>query len=558
MDAKFAILAILDGWGIAAPGPGNAISRANVANISRYYLSYPHTQLQASGEAVGLPAGEAGNTETGHLNLGAGRIIYQDLARINMSIADGTFFLNENLNKAIEHVKKNNSSLHVMGLLGAGGVHSNMEHLFALIRLAKEKEIKNLYLHLFTDGRDSPPTAAKIYIEKVKEVINREGVGQIASIMGRYWAMDRDQRWERTQKAYRALTLAEGNLVKSESEAIESSYEQGKTDEFIEPSVITKDGRPIATIKENDAVIFFNFRIDRPRQLVRAFSYTDFSQANISTSFDPYSVKYNKKHNLSQDEQKTLVHPTFERGEKIKNLLFVTMTEYEKNLTQEGVLAAFPPEKVDMPLGRVIAEAGFKQLRCSESEKERFVTFYFNGQQELPFELEERLIVSSPKIATYDLKPEMSAIELTDTLLSRLKSGLDYKLVIVNFANADMVGHTGNIGSTVKACEVVDECVARLANFVLAYDGALFITADHGNAEDMINPQTGQASTEHSTNPVPFMIIHKDLMGRSEMLTSGVLADVAPTIISALGLSVPSQMTGRNLMENMNLSKSSY
>ena len=543
---KFLILAVLDGWGISAPSAGNAISLANTININRYASSYPHTQLVASGESVGLPRGEAGNTETGHLNLGAGRIVYQDLMRINMSIAEGTFFTNKVLLDAIEHAKTNNSNLHLMGLVGAGGVHSNIEHLFALIQMCSKVGFNRVFLHLFTDGRDSPPSAAKQYIESVRTVCKRENVGQIATIMGRYWAMDRDHRWDRTEKAYNALTKGVGNLVKTPEEAIDMSYDNGKTDEFIDPSIMTDlAGKPLTTIKDNDSVVFFNFRIDRPRQLSRAFVYADFNKAETTQSFDPFLVKYKKKHIVSEAPQAQ----TFNRGDRLKNLYFATMTQYEIPLVEEGAKVAFAPETVDMPLGRVISENNYKQLRVSESEKERFVTFYFNGQQEIPMEMEERIIVPSPKVATYDLKPEMSSNEITDAILNRLKTNQDYKFILVNYAAPDMVGHTGNIGSAVKACQTVDECISRLANFCLAYDGAMMITADHGNVEEMIESQTGQIETEHSSNPVPLIIIAKEFMGRGQMLPQGVLADVAPTALDLLGIQIPTQMTGRSLLD---------
>ena len=547
MTSKFVILTVLDGWGISAPSAGNAISLANTININRYMASYPHAELSASGEAVGLPKGEAGNTETGHLNLGAGRIVYQDLMRINMSIADGTFFTNKALIDAIEHAKTNNSNLHLMGLIGAGGVHSNIEHLFALLHLCSTQNFDKVFIDLFTDGRDSPPSAAKIYIQRVIEACKKEKVGTISSIMGRYWAMDRDHRWDRTAKAYMALTKGVGSLVKTPEEAIDSSYENGKTDEFIDPALICdKDGKPISIISDNDAVIFFNFRIDRPRQLSRAFVFKDFNKAETAQSFDPFLVKYEKKHIVKQIAHST----TFDRSEKLQKLYFATMTQYEKPLIDEGAKVVFTPEIVDMPLGRVISESGFKQLRASESEKERFVTFYFNGQQEIPMEQEERLIVPSPKVATYDLKPEMSSVELTDSVLNKLKNADDYRFILINYAAPDMVGHTGNIGSAVKACETVDECVARLANFCLAYDGALIITADHGNCEQMIDPQSGQIETEHSSNPVPLIVITKDYMGKGQTLPSGVLADVAPTVLGLLGIQIPSQMSGRNLLDS--------
>lgn len=548
-SSKLVLLVVLDGWGLAAAGPGNAITLANTINMNRFWANYPHTELSASGESVGLPRGEVGNTETGHLNLGAGRVVYQDLQRINMSIADGVFFQNETLIAAINHAKENNSNLHYIGLIGAGGVHSNIEHLYALIDLAKRQNFNRIFLHLFTDGRDSPPNAAKTYISQIREVISKVGIGQIASIMGRYWAMDRDLRWDRTAKAYFALTEGRGSLVKTPEEAIDLSYSEGKTDEFIEPSVVTGvDGKPIGTIHDNDSVVFFNFRIDRPRQLTRAFVLEDFKNANISSGFDPYQVKYQKTH---LPIMPLGTQAPFERGPRLKNLFFVTMTEYEKQIVEAGARVAFPPENVKIPLGRVISEAGLRQLRAAESEKERFVTFYFNGQQEAPFDGEDRIIVPSPKVATYDLKPEMSARELTDAVLSKLKDVGDYKFILINFANADMVGHTGNIGAAVKACDVVDECLEKLASWVLAYGGTMLITADHGNAEEMIDAQTGQVETEHSTNPVPFIALSKDLLGRSQVLTSGILADVAPTILKILGLEVPGSMTGRNLLDSL-------
>lgn len=543
------LLTILDGWGLAVDAPGNAISLAKTPNLDRFWASFPHSQLSASGEAVGLPHGEVGNTETGHLNLGAGRIVYQDLARINMSIADGTFYQNKVLIEAFEHAKKNNSKLHLIGLIGAGGVHSNLEHLFALIDFAKRLDFKNLFLHLFTDGRDSPPTSAKTYISKIREVILKKGIGQIASIMGRYWAMDRDLRWERTAKAYFALTKGEGQLVKTPEEAIDMSYSQGKTDEFIEPALVG-DFKPVAKISDNDSVIFFNFRIDRPRQLTRAFVFEDFTKANLGFEFDPYATKYQKKHVVDLAGAKVVGEP-FVRGPKIKNLFFTMMTQYSKASLLAGAKVAFPPEIVEMPLGRVISEAGYRQLRCTESEKERFVTFYFNGQQEVSFPGEERTIIPSPKVPTYDLKPEMSAYDLTEEVMNQLRNHSQYKFILINFANPDMVGHTGNIGAAVKACEVVDECVGKIANFILAYDATMIVTADHGNCEEMINPSTGEIETEHSANPVPFIVLSKEYLGKPQTLTSGILADVAPTVLSLLGLQIPESMTGRNLLEEV-------
>ncbi len=544
-SSKLVLLVVLDGWGISAAGAGNPLSRANIPNMQKFMAGFPHTQLQASGESVGLPRGEAGNTETGHLNLGAGRIVYQDLQRINTSIADGAFYENPVLIGAIDHARVNNSNLHLMGLIGAGGVHSNMEHLLALIELAHKHQFDRVYLHLFTDGRDSPPTAAKTYISRVREVIDGNGIGKIASICGRYWAMDRDMRWDRTAKAYYALTRGVGQLFKTPEEAIDASYAEGKTDEFIEPSIMTDaNGKPITIIKANDAAVFFNFRIDRPRQLTRAFTFPDFTKANLPVGFDPYLVRYQKTHLAVQ----TPVTEPFNRGERIENLYFATMTQYEKAIVEAGAKVAFPPETVKIPLSAVIANSGMKQLKVSESEKERFVTFYFNGQQESAFDGEERLIIPSPKVATYDLKPEMSAREITENVLSKIKVQGRYQFVLVNFANPDMVGHTGNIGAAVRACEVVDECLGKFGDFILSYGGCMLITADHGNVEEMIDPATGAIETEHSSNPVPFVVISQKTLGNPLTLTSGILADVAPTVLAILGLPIPPVMTGRNLI----------
>jgi len=543
---KFVCLVILDGWGIAPNGPGNAISQAKTVNFNRLWASYPHTQLQASGEAVGLPRGEAGNTETGHLNLGAGRIVYQDLERINLSIAEGTFFDNKVLNEAFEHAKNNNSNVHLMGLVGAGGVHSSIEHIFALIQLAKRRQFQNVYLHLFTDGRDSPPTSAKTYIRQINNILNETKVGRIASLMGRYWAMDRDYRWERTAKAYFALTKGLAQIVKTAEEAVDISYEQGATDEFLAPSVISdENGKPIALVKDNDAVIFFNFRVDRPRQLSKAFLLKDFNKANLGSEFGS-----KEDDNLGQTFNKNdTSRPLFNRGQPLANLNFVTMTLYSKTIVEEGAKVAFPPEVIEMPLGRVISNNGLRQLRACESEKERFVTLYFNGLREHAFSGEDRIVIPSPKIKTYDLKPEMSARELTKAVLNYLTTRQEFSFVLVNYANADMVGHTGNITPTIEACEIVDECLGRLESVVSAYGGILLITADHGNAEEMINFRTQGIDTEHSANPVPFIAVSKQFLGNPRMLSSGILADVAPTVLALLSLPQTTSMTGKNLLE---------
>lgn len=544
---KFVVLMILDGWGLAPPGPGNAIDLASTPNMHRLMASYPHTELEASGQAVGLPRGEDGNTETGHLNIGAGIIVYQALERINMSIAEGSFFQNEILNGAIDHAESNNSNVHLMGLIGAGGVHSDIEHLFALIQLARRRTFTRVFLHLFTDGRDSPTTAAKTYISEIKRVMDNEKVGQIASVMGRYWAMDRDQRWERTKRAYEALTLGVGNHVERIEDAIDQSYSKGKTDEFIEPTLLTKNNEPVALIKENDSVIFFNFRIDRPRQLSKAFVFDEFEKANLTYDFDPHRVKYEKSHEQKNPLTSAM---TFDRKVKISNLYFATMTEYSKALTEQGAKTAFPPIPVNEPLGKVVSENGLKQLRITESEKERFVTFYFNGLREAPFKNEDRIIIPSPSVPTYDQKPEMSSDLVTSTVLEKLKAN-EYSLTVLNFPNADMVGHTGNIGPAVKAIETLDDCIGKIANYVHAYDGLALITADHGNAEEMINKETGEIDTEHSINRVPFIAVSKRLLGGTKSLPSGILADIAPTILSVMNLPIPSSMTGRNLLEGI-------
>lgn len=536
-------LVVMDGWGIAPPSAGNAIASSNPKNIYRFWSGYPHTLLEASGEAVGLPQGEAGNTETGHLNLGAGRIVYQDLPRINLSIATGSFFRNPAFIAASEHVRKYNSKLHLMGLVGNGGVHSNIEHLFALIRFAREQYLPQVFIHIFTDGRDSPPNLALQYIARLEEVIKREGAGVIASIMGRYWAMDRDFRWERTAKAYFALTSGQGKSVVSARQAVEQAYAQKITDEFIEPSIVVNDkGLPLATISDNDAIIFFNFRIDRPRQLTKAFVLQDFEErAQKEWDFDPYVVKYYQRHNVELPTR-----PVFQRGKPLANLLFVTMTQYEKNLP---AYIAFPPEIIDLPIGRILSELNIRQLRMAESEKERFVGFYFNGQQESPFPGEDRLIIASPNVPTYDQKPEMSARELARALTSSLESSANtYGFVLINFANADMVGHTGNFEAAKKACSVIDECVGEIVSRIYALGGITVITADHGNAEEMIDGITGDKNTEHSKNPVPLIIVGKQFEGQSRTLSTGLLADVSPTILALLGIEKPMSMTGRNLL----------
>ncbi|HBL52389.1 MAG: phosphoglycerate mutase (2,3-diphosphoglycerate-independent) [Candidatus Blackburnbacteria bacterium RIFCSPHIGHO2_02_FULL_39_13] len=542
MSVPLVTLIVLDGWGVAPDYSGNAITRTQTPNMRRLWLSFPHTTLAASQEAVGLPRGEVGNTETGHLNLGAGRIVFQDLMRINLSIANGTFFTNPALLQTINHAKENNSNLHLMGLLSGGTVHSSMNHLFALLRLCSDQKFDRVFLHLFTDGRDSPPNAAEYYLSLVSETVMQLGVGKVASIMGRYWAMDRDNRWERTEKAYRALTLGEAIYAESTRDAIENAYENRTTDEFVNPIIIVEHGKPVALIKEGDSVIFFNYRIDRPRQLTAAFVVDDFENLG-QLGFDPYAVKYHKKHEAPVTQSQF-----FKRGEKIKNLNFCTMTQYSKSFN--GLLSeAFPPVLVNLPLGSIVSNAGLRQLRLAESEKERFVTYYFNGQQEIVFSGEDRIIVPSPRVPTYDQKPEMSAREITETFLKNVDVGntSGYSFVLINFANTDMVGHTGNLEATKIACGVVDECIGKIVQRVSMLGGVTLITADHGNAEHMIGSD-GRPGTEHTANPVPLIITGNFFLGKFETLPVGILADVAPTVLKLLGLQKPADMTGRALV----------
>lgn len=543
MDAsrpKPIVLVVLDGWGIGPANAGNALTQANIPNFRKFSVAYPHTQLTSSGEAVGLPRGEDGNTETGHLNLGAGKIVYQDLPRINMSIADGTFETNPIFLEAFEHVKRNNSKLHLMGLIGSGGVHSNINHLYALLASAKKNGLTtNVILQLFTDGRDSPPTAATSYLTQITQHMQQLGVGQLGTIMGRYFAMDRDRRWDRTQIAYDALTDGAPCSTMDPIELIQEGYKVGQTDEFIKPfSVCDKDGHP-HLIQDNDAVIFFNFRIDRPRQLTKAFVLPDFEQGIITEGFDPYAIKYERSHIKPKGPTQT-----FQRKKVIKNLFFVTMTEYERGLP---TTVAFPPQAVEMPLGRVIAERQLRQLRMSETEKERFVTYYFNGQREDSFVNEDHAIIPSKSVATYDLVPEMSAREITTTLIEKINSDI-YDFILVNFANADMVGHTGNLQAAIKACEILDECLGEVYKVVDAKNGIMIVTADHGNVEEMINNESGEVDTEHSTYPVPFLLLSKRFQNQSRMLPSGILADVAPTILKLMDIPKPNVMTGRALI----------
>ena len=459
--------------------------------------------------AVGLPEGQMGNSEVGHLNIGAGRIVYQELTRITKAIEDGDFFENEALMKAMKNAKENNASLHLMGLLSDGGVHSHIDHLKGLLEFAKKEGLQKVYVHAFMDGRDVPPSSGKEFIIKAEEMMKEVGVGQIATVSGRYYAMDRDNRWERVQLAYNAIVLGEGEKASSAVEAIENSYHDEKTDEFVLPCVIEEDGHPTATIKNGDSVVFFNFRPDRARELTRAINDKEFAGFKRETL----------------------------------NLTFVTMTQYDKTL--ERVNIAFKPQTLVNTLGEYVSSKGLEQLRIAETEKYAHVTFFFNGGVEKENPGEERKVIPSPKVATYDLKPEMSAYEVTDELLNRLDQD-KYDMIILNFANPDMVGHTGVVQAAVKAIEAVDECLGKIVDKVLEKDGTVFITADHGNAETEIDFSTGNPFTAHTTNPVPFVWVSNNINGRT--LKSGKLADIAPTMLNVMNLEVPEEMTGECLI----------
>ena len=509
MTKKPVMLMILDGFGIAAKSEGNAVELARKPNYDKIVKEFPHTELQASGMAVGLPEGQMGNSEVGHLNIGAGRIVYQELTRITKSIADGEFFENEALLKAMKNAKDNNKALHLIGLLSDGGVHSHIDHLKGLLEFAKKQGLEKVYIHGFMDGRDVPPSSGLDFVLKTEAMIKEVGVGKIATISGRYYAMDRDNRWERVELAYNALVLGKGDTAISAVEAMEKSYKADKTDEFVLPCVLLEDGKKTASIENGDSVVFFNFRPDRARELTRAINDQNFSGF--------------KRDNLS--------------------LTFVTMTQYDSTL--EGVNVAFKPQTLVNTLGEYVSSKGLKQLRIAETEKYAHVTFFFNGGVEKENEGEDRALVSSPKVATYDLKPEMSAYEVTDELIKRLDED-KYDMVILNYANPDMVGHTGIVDAAVKAVETVDTCLGKVVDKVLEKNGTLFITADHGNAETMIDEKTGTPFTAHTTKPVPFAWVANDINGRN--LNTGKLADIAPTMLSVMGIEVPNEMTGESLI----------
>lgn len=506
MSKKPTVLMILDGYGLSNQTEGNAIAQAKTPVMDGIMAKYPHAKGDASGMAVGLPDGQMGNSEVGHTNMGAGRIVYQMLVKITKDIQDGTFFNNEALGKAIANCKANDSALHLMGLLSPGGVHSHMDHLYGLLELAKKNGIEKVYIHAYLDGRDVPPSSAAEYMEEAVAKIKEIGVGSVATISGRFYAMDRDNAWDREEKAYAALVYGEGVEETDPVQAIKNSYANDVTDEFMLPTVVDKNGM----IKENDSVIFFNFRPDRARQLTRAFVDPDFTG--------------------------------FERRNGYFPLTFVCMAQYDAEMP--NVLVAYPPEELTMTFGEYLSKNGKTQLRLAETQKYAHVTFFFNGGEEKQFEGEDRILVDSPKVATFDMKPEMSAYEVCDNLVESIKSD-KYDVIIVNFANPDMVGHTGIMEAAIKAIEAVDECVGKALDAVLEVDGQMFICADHGNAEKLID-EDGSPFTAHSTNQVPFIIVNYD--EDYALREGGCLADIVPTLIEMMGMEQPKEMTGKSLL----------
>lgn len=508
---KPVMLVILDGFALREETKGNAVAQAHTPNFDRYWQTYPHTTLQASGEAVGLPDGQMGNSEVGHLNIGSGRIVYQDLTRITKAIQDGSFFRNPALLHAIQHVKKHQSQLHLLGLLSDGGVHSHQDHLFALLTLAAREGIDPV-VHAFLDGRDVAPDSGIRYIQQLQEKIKEIGVGRIATVQGRYYAMDRDRRWDRTEKAYRALVYGEGERHRDPVHAIQASYAKDLYDEFVVPTVITDEqDQPVGVVRDQDAIIFFNFRPDRAIQLSQAFTDQDFQG--------------------------------FDRGPAHPNHLnYVCLTKYSDAIK---AAIAFQPTDLLKTYGEVVATHGLKQLRIAETEKYPHVTFFFSGGREEPFIGEERILIHSPKVATYDLKPEMSAYEVTDRLCRELEKE-QFDTIILNFANPDMVGHSGKLEPTIRAVEAVDECLGKVVDLVLAKGGVAIITADHGNA-DMVIDEQGQPHTAHTTFPVPCIVTKHSIRLRED----GILADLAPTLLHLLGIEKPEEMTGQSLIENM-------
>lgn len=503
-------LIILDGFALRGERMGNAVAQAKKPNFDRYWNHFPHAQLIASGEAVGLPEGQMGNSEVGHLNIGAGRIVYQSLTRVNISIREGEFEKNETFHAAIKHAKEKGTALHLMGLLSDGGVHSHIEHMFALLKLAASEGLEKVYVHGFLDGRDVGPKTAPGYIEQTLEKMNEIGVGEFATISGRYYSMDRDKRWERVEKSYRSMVYGDGPTYSNPMELIEDNYNNGIFDEFVVPSVLVRpDGSPVATVHNDDAVIFYNFRPDRAIQISNTFTNKDFR--------------------------------SFDRGEAHpESLHFVCLTHFSE--TVDGYVA-FEPSNLDNTVGEVISQAGMTQLRIAETEKYPHVTFFMSGGREQEFPGEKRILINSPKVATYDLQPEMSANEVTDALIKEIEAD-NFDAILLNFANPDMVGHSGMLEPTIQAIETVDECLGRIVDLIVSKGGTAIITADHGNADEVVTLE-GNPMTAHTTNPVPVIVTKEG----AELREDGILGDLAPTILELLGLDKPAEMTGTSLIK---------
>ena len=510
MSRKPVVLMILDGYGLNERHDGNAVYEAQTPVMDRLMKEYPFVKGNASGLSVGLPDGQMGNSEVGHLNMGAGRIVYQELTRITKSIEDGDFFENPEFLAAVENCKNHDSALHLYGLVSDGGVHSHITHIYGLLELAKRNGLTKVFVHCFLDGRDTPPSSGKEFVAELEEKMKELGVGRVASVMGRYYAMDRDNRWDRVKLAYDALTKGEGNRGESATGLIQESYDNGKTDEFVLPAVVTENGAPVGLIREHDSVIFFNFRPDRAREITRAFCDDSFSG--------------------------------FER-EKRMELTYVCFTDYDETIPNK--LVAFKKETISNTFGEFLAAHGKKQARIAETEKYAHVTFFFNDGVEEPNPGEDRILVKSPKVPTYDMQPEMSAPQVCEKLVEAIHSG-KYDVIIVNFANPDMVGHTGVEAAAIKAIEAVDACVGKAVDAILEVNGAMFICADHGNAEQLIDEATGEPFTAHTTNPVPFILVNAgEGYGLRE---GGCLADIAPTLLELMGMEQPKEMTGHSLL----------
>ena len=508
MEKKPIMLMILDGFGINENENGNAIKLAKTPNIDTLMKKYQTTEIYTSGLKVGLPEGQMGNSEVGHTNIGAGRIVYQELTKITKSIEDGDFFTIPEFTEAIENCKKYNSKLHIMGLVSDGGVHSHIRHLYGLLEMAKRRDFENVYVHCFLDGRDTPPASAEGYLLQLEEKMREKKIGKIASICGRYYAMDRDKRWDRVKKCYDALVKGEGNKAPSATIAIENSYQKEVFDEFVEPTVICNGEIPVATIQEHDSVIFFNFRPDRAREITRAI---------VDKNFNEFETEK-------------------------KDVYFICFTSYDE--TMPNVKIAFKKEPLVNTFGEVISKNGLTQLRIAETEKYAHVTFFFNGGEEKQYPGEDRILIPSPKVSTYDLKPEMSAIEVTDNVVNAINSD-KYDVIILNYANPDMVGHTGSLPAAIKAVETIDNCIGKVVDAILKHHGTLLITADHGNCEQMIDYKTGDPHTAHTTNPVPLILVTEN---DKLKIKSGKLADLAPTMLEILGIDKPKEMTGESIL----------